>query len=229
MIPIIVEAIGLFLPLSFGIALSPIPILALVIILMTTKANKNAPAFLLGWILGISLVGILVFLTPGKQTANGAPTFIAGLIRIILGTALLVLAIWKWQQRQNSDRPVEVPKLITRLESVGIFQSAMTGFIFSAIYPKNLVLVIAGAVVIDRVVPLFTMQLIALLVFTALASLSIASPIIAYFLETQKVKVMLVQWKSWLVDNNATILIILLLIFGMLLLGRGIRFIAPYV
>ena len=68
----------------------------------------------------------------------------------------------------------------------------MTGFIFSAIFPNNLVLVIAGAVVIDRVVPLFTMQLIALLVFTALASLSIASLIIAYFLETQKAKVMLV-------------------------------------
>ena len=209
--------------------MSPIPILALVIILMTTKASKNAPAFLLGWVLGIFLVGILVFLIPGNQTANGTPTFIAGLIRIILGTALLVLAIRKWQQHQNSDKPVEVPKLITRLESVGIYQSAMTGFMFSAIYPKNLVLVIAGAVIIDRIVPLFTMQLLALLIFTALASLSIASPIIAYFIEKQKVKMMLVRWKSWLVNNNATILIILLLIFGMLLLGRGIRFIAPYV
>lgn len=196
---------------------------------MTTEANKNAPAFLLGWVLGIFLVGILVFLSPGNQTANGTPTFIAGLIRIVLGTALLVLAIWKWQQRHNSDKPIEVPKLITRLESVGIYQSVMTGFIFSAIYPKNLVLVIAGAVVIDRVVPVFTMQLIALLVFTTIASLSIASPIIAYFLEKQKVKVMLVQWKSWLVKNNAIILIILLLIFGVLLLGRGIRFIAPYI
>lgn len=229
MTPIIVEAIGLFLPLSFGIALSPIPILALVIILMTTKANKNAPAFLFGWILGILIVGIFVFLSPGNQTVNGTPTFIAGLIRIILGAALLILAIRKLLQRQNSDKPVEVPKYIARLESVGIFQSVMTGFIFSAIYPKNLVLAIAGAVVIDRVVTLFAMQLIALLVFTALASLSIASPIVAYFLEKQKVRAVLTQWKSWLVNNNATIVIILLLIFGMLLLGRGIRFIAPYI
>ena len=209
--------------------MSPIPILALVVILTATKDTKNGPAFLLGWMLGLFIVGILVFLYPVNQTENGTPTFLAGLIRIILGFILLMLAIRKLLKQHYSDKQVKVPKLITRLEKVGIFKSAMAGFIFSAIYPKNLVLSIGGAVVIDRVVSIFAMQVISLLVFTTLASLSIASPIVVSLLKKQKSEIMLAQLRSWLVKNNAIIIIILLLIFGVLLIGRGLRFIAPYI
>jgi hypothetical protein len=47
------QAIGGSLPLAIGIAISPIPIIAVVLMLTTPRAKTNGPAFLLGWLLGL--------------------------------------------------------------------------------------------------------------------------------------------------------------------------------
>ncbi|HUK72944.1 MAG TPA: GAP family protein [Streptosporangiaceae bacterium] len=47
------QAIGGSLPLAIGIALSPIPIIAVVLMLTTPRARANGPAFVLGWLLGL--------------------------------------------------------------------------------------------------------------------------------------------------------------------------------
>jgi hypothetical protein len=45
------EAIGQSLPLAIGVALSPVPIIA--VVLMLTTARANGPAFVLGWLVGL--------------------------------------------------------------------------------------------------------------------------------------------------------------------------------
>jgi hypothetical protein len=47
------EAIGGSLPLAVGIALSPIPIIAVALMLTSRKAKVNGPAFVVGWPLGL--------------------------------------------------------------------------------------------------------------------------------------------------------------------------------
>ena len=44
------EAIGQSLPLAVGVALSPMPIIAVVLLLTTPAARRNGPAFVLGWL-----------------------------------------------------------------------------------------------------------------------------------------------------------------------------------
>jgi Sap, sulfolipid-1-addressing protein len=44
------QAIGGSLPLAVGIALSPIPIIAVVLMLTSRRAKVNGPAFVLGWL-----------------------------------------------------------------------------------------------------------------------------------------------------------------------------------
>ena len=44
------QAIGGSLPLAVGIALSPIPIIAVVLMLTSPRARVNGPAFVLGWL-----------------------------------------------------------------------------------------------------------------------------------------------------------------------------------
>jgi hypothetical protein len=43
-------AIGGSLPLAIGVALSPIPIIAVVLMLTTPSARVNGPAFVIGWL-----------------------------------------------------------------------------------------------------------------------------------------------------------------------------------
>jgi hypothetical protein len=53
------QAIGESLPLAVGIALSPIPIIAVVLMLTSHQARINGPVFVAGWLAG----GLLADLT----------------------------------------------------------------------------------------------------------------------------------------------------------------------
>lgn len=219
----LLEAISNSLPMAVGIALSPLPVASVIILLMTPQARTNAPAFLLGWIAGIFSVGFVTFILPGVETTRGDPTHLSGLIRIILGIFLLALAWKQWQQQPKPNEPVKVPKLLARLDQIGTAHSLATGFLFTAINPKNLVLTAAGAATIDSSMLVPQSQVIALSIFTTIASLSVALPLAAYFLARQRVEGTFVRWKDWLIGNNVTVIIVLLLVFGTLLIGRGMK------
>jgi hypothetical protein len=222
----ILEAIGKSLPMAVGVALSPIPVAAVIMILMAAQARTSAPAFLLGWMLGILTVGFIVFLVPGIDTARGEPTALSGLIRIVLGITLLLLAVRQWYQRSAADALREVPKVFADLDQMGVIQSSVTGFLLSSVHPKNLVLSAAGAAAIDASMLDPGAQVIALLLFSVIASLTIAIPVAGYFLVGPSAEAMFRSWKDWLVEHNATMITTLLLIFGALLIGRGMKILA---
>ena len=47
------DVIGALVPLALGIAVSPVPVGAVVLILLSPRPKGASVAFLLGWILGI--------------------------------------------------------------------------------------------------------------------------------------------------------------------------------
>jgi hypothetical protein len=63
-------AIGEILPLAVGVAISPIPIIAVVLMLSTPKDRGNGLAFLLGWLVGPGLVGVIVLLVADPAGAS---------------------------------------------------------------------------------------------------------------------------------------------------------------
>jgi hypothetical protein len=176
--------------------------------------------------LGVLTVGFIVFLVPGIDTAHGEPTALSGLIRIILGIALLLLSVRQWRQRTAPDESREVPKVFAHLDRLGVIQSSVTGFLLSSVHPKNLVLSAAGAATIDASMLDPGAQFIALLVFSAIASLTIAIPVAAYCLVGPRAEARFCSWKDWLVKNNATMITVLLLIFAVLLISRGMTILA---
>ena len=62
------QAIGGSLPLAIGIAISPIPIIAVVLMLATPRARANGPAFLAGWLFGLGIVGAIVLALAGPRS-----------------------------------------------------------------------------------------------------------------------------------------------------------------
>lgn len=219
----IVEAIAGSLPMAVGIAISPIPVTAVMMTLTSTRARTNAPAFLLGWMLGILLVGFVVFLLPGIETARGEPTALSAVITIILGIALLFLSIRQWRQRIAADEPAKVPKVLARLDQMRGSQSLVTGFLFSSVNLKNLFLSAVGAATVDASMLGPAEQFIALLVFSAIASLTIAAPVAVYLLAGHRAEAIFGTCKNWLIRNNANMIIVLLLVFGALLIGQGMN------
>ena len=64
------QAIGGSLAFAVGIALSPIPIIAVVLILTSAKARVNGPLFVLGWLVGLGIVGAIVLAVAGPSGAQ---------------------------------------------------------------------------------------------------------------------------------------------------------------
>ena len=216
------SAIGESLPMAIGVALSPVPVAAAIIIMLSAKARTNAPAFLLGWVTGILTVGLVVFVVPGIDTSSGEPTTLSGYIKIALGVGLIALAGKQWQNRPKAGGEIPPPKFFTSLDQFGFGKSLLTGFLLSAVNPKNTVLGVAGAAIIDSSSLDPNSQLLALLVFTAVAGSSVALPVSGFFLFRQRAEPVLRSWKDWLIRNNLTVLIVLLIVFGTLLIGDGI-------
>ena len=69
------QAIGEVLSFGVGVALSPLPIIAVVLMLATPRGRTNGPAFLTGWVLGIAVLGTIVLLIASGASAsdNGSP------------------------------------------------------------------------------------------------------------------------------------------------------------
>jgi hypothetical protein len=220
----LVEAIKQSLPFAFGIALSPLPIAAIIMILMSARASTNAPAFLLGWFLGLLLVGVIVFMIPASQTEGGKPTDMAGLIRIALGILLLYFALIQWRSRPSPEDVVEVPKLLSGLDTLGAGKSLLAGFMLVAIHPKNLLLCMAGAAAIDLNTSTLVSQLGAYKIFVLIASSTVIFPMIPYLLARKRAKIIFESWKDWLVRNNKVAMAMILLVLGIVLVYRGIEF-----
>src|SRR5215470_8795977 len=68
------------LPSALGVAISPIPIAAVVLMLLTGRSRANGAAFIVGWVSGLALVGALVFSiasTGAARRMDGSPELLS--------------------------------------------------------------------------------------------------------------------------------------------------------
>ena len=88
------EAIGHSLPLAIGVALSPLPIIAVVVLLTSSRAHFLGPVFVLGWWLGLVVVGaiVLVVVGPSGGGSSGQRTRWVSWVMIALGRVSKVTA-----------------------------------------------------------------------------------------------------------------------------------------
>jgi hypothetical protein len=115
------EAIGQVLSLGVGVALSPVPIIAVVLMLATPRARFNGPAFLLGWIAGLALAGAIVLLVSSgtdASTDEGPATWVAYL-KLVLGLMLLALALKQWHGRPKAGEEAALPKWMQTIDTFG--------------------------------------------------------------------------------------------------------------
>jgi threonine/homoserine/homoserine lactone efflux protein len=66
----VAQAIGQMLPSAVGVAVSPLPIVAVVLMLVSRRGRANGAAFVLGWVLGLAIVGAIVLSVSGGAEAS---------------------------------------------------------------------------------------------------------------------------------------------------------------
>jgi Sap, sulfolipid-1-addressing protein len=217
------DALGQILPMAVVVALSPMPIIAVVLMLVSAKARVNGPMFVVGWLLGMIIVGGIVLLVAGPEASdNGEPASWVAYIELVLGALLLLLAIKQWRGRPADGVEPEMPKWMAAIDSFTPVKSAGIAALLSGINPKNLLLILAAASTIAQSGISGGEQAVVYGVFCVIGTLGVAIPVIVYFFLGDRAPALLRRMQTWMAHNNATIMSVLLLVIGVKILGDGL-------
>lgn len=219
------DVIGQLLPTAVGVALSPLPMVGVILMLLSNKAKVNGPAFLIGWLLGLAIVvgGIVAFVNPDKLNASdGDPSTLSGILHLALGALLLLLAVKQWKSRPQDGKEAEMPKWMAKMQDASPLFAVGMGAFLSGLNPKNLIFDIAAATTIVAGNLTTTQQIVSILVFMILASVTIGGPVIWFLVAGDSAKVTLGKLRVWLVQNNAVIMCVLFLVLGIKLIGQSL-------
>ena len=220
------SAIAEVAPAAIGMALiNPLPIMVVILMLFSPRATSIAPAFLVGWVLGLmAIFGLLLFvIAPEAIVGNDRePSALASLVRLLLGTALLFLAFRKWGSRPRPDEELKLPSWIGKLDTATPIAALGFGAVFSAVNPKNIAFVVAAVVAIAQADLTHREKLVPVAVYILLTSVGIATPVIWYAAAPASASETLAGWRRWLMGNYATMMTIIFLLFGVILVTKGL-------
>ena len=218
-------AVGEILGFAVGVAISPIPIIAVILMLFTSRAAVNSLSFLLGWILGLAVAGSIVLALGLEQSGGGEPDS-GGWIKIVIGALFLFLGWKQWSSRPHGDEEPEMPAWMARIDQFNAVKSFGLAFVLAAINPKNLGLTIAAVVKITGSGLSTGEEIGTLVVFILIASLTVAAPVLLNLALGSRAEGTLDTMKDRLVANNNTVMTVLFAVLGANVLGHGIAIVA---
>ena len=204
-------------------ALSPVPIIAVILMLGTPRARSNGPAFALGWVLGLVVVSVIVVLAAsGADDADSGPSTAVDVIKLVFGVLFLLLALKQWRSRPRPGGEVAMPKWMAAIDSFTPGKSFVLGAALSGVNPKNLALTLAAAASIAQAGLDAGGTVVAIACFVVIGSLTVGGPVVCYLVASRRAAGPLESIKDFMAAHNAVIMMVVLLILGAKLIGNGI-------
>ena len=101
-------------------------------------------------------------------------------------------------------------------------KALVLGLLLSAVVPKNLLLALSAGVIVGDATLSGGQAAVVILIFTVIAISTVAVPVVAHLVAPARMIGPLDQVREWLVDNNVTIMVVVLLVIGVVMIGNGI-------
>jgi threonine/homoserine/homoserine lactone efflux protein len=211
--------VGEVLPLAIGIAASPFPVIPAILLLFTDRPRAAAWAFLSGWLVGVGgAASVFVLLAEVVDQSTETPSW-ASWLRVVGGAALVAYGVKQWLGRSaDAEQPAWMRSISTATPAAA-FRMAL---LLSAANPKVLLLAAAAGLAIGADDFTARAEVAAVVIFTLVASVSVAVPVLAYTVLGERVLRPLGEARDWLVRNNSAVMAVVLVVIGLLLLLNGI-------
>jgi len=218
------QGISEVLPFAIGVAISPVPIIAVILMLFSSKARVNGPVFLLGWVAGLAIVSGVVYAIADSSSASNdsSASDTVSWVKIGLGVMLLALSLRSWRKRPAPGAEPEMPTWMAGIDALAPGKALGLGVLLSAVNPKNLILAIGAAAGLAQLGVPTGDAVLSLIVFVVLGSLTIAGPVVYYLAGGEDAKSALDELKAWLAAHNAAVMTVLFLVFGAVLIAKGL-------
>jgi threonine/homoserine/homoserine lactone efflux protein len=217
------EAIGGLLPAAIAVALSPIPIAAVVLVLAEARSRMTGPAFALGWVMGLTAVSVVVVLaTSGGDEPDGAVAQGIDWGLAAIGVLFLAMAVKLWVQRPRAGEEPKTPAWMASIDAISPGRALVLGAALSGANPKNLALTAAAAASISQAGLDRADTAAAIAVFVVLGSVTVIGAVVASLAAPRAVERPLAVVKQFMLDNNATIMMVILVVLGAKFLGDAL-------
>jgi Sap, sulfolipid-1-addressing protein len=210
--------------MAVGIALSPMPVIAVVLMLTSRRAKVNGPAFIAGWLIGLGAVGAIVLAIAGSggASSHGTPATWVSWVKIALGILLLLVAARQFRSRPRTGEEPRMPRWMNTIDKTTPAGALGLAAMLSGANPKNLLLAVGGAAAIAQTGIPAVQQVIAYLVFALIATIGVGAPVGIYFAMGNRAGKLLARLKDWMSKHNAAIMTVLCLIIAAKLIGDAI-------
>jgi threonine/homoserine/homoserine lactone efflux protein len=218
------QAIGGMLAMAVAVAFSPIPIIAVVLLLTGPGGKPKGVAYVVGSVTSTAILGgILVAIGVGSGTSSdGGPSTGTSVLKLALGVLLLGLAARQWRGRPLEGEDAVMPKWMGALDGFSPAKAFAAGVVLNVFNPKNLLLIVAGATAVASAGATGGQEAVAWAVFTVIAAIGVTTPVVIAFAMGDRSDALLGRLKAWMAHNEGVIMAVILLLIGVKLLGDGI-------
>jgi hypothetical protein len=216
--------VGAVLPQAMAIALSPVPMVCIVLVLMSARPVRAGLSFAVGWLAALTIaVGLVAWLTDTVADDAEATRDGVDLVQLAVGLLFGGLAVRYWRRRPVPGEPPSRPAIVDRIATMSPAALLVTGVGAALANVKNLPLVVsAGSLLGGSGLALGSLTA-AVAVFVVLASLTVLVPLLAVVIAgPERSAETLKSVETWLLANLNTITVVLLAVLSTVLIGRGL-------
>ncbi len=215
------QVLAQLIPVALAAALSTVPIMATLFILLSERRRVTALPFMSGWVIG-SAAG-LILATLAAQALPGRPRQFASLVdnlEIAIGSALVVfglVTLFRHKRSSTSQRP-------SRIEGIGSLGPLPVFGIGLALNlrPKALLLFAAASLAITGAPPLVDDDLFLIVVYTAIATSTVVVPTLATVFFPDRMEPRLVTARDWVSAHGTAVTGAVMILVGVVVLAAGI-------
>jgi len=222
------HAVGDVLGLAAAVAISPLPIIAIILLLATPRGRLNGLLFALSFVLGIAVVGAIMLTIggpSGASTSHHPATWVGGL-KLAIGVLLVLFAARLWRRRPRDAGQVQLPKWLAAIDGFTPPKIIGLGLLFSAGNVKNAAITVAAGASISSAGISVPQQIATLAIFVIIGSLGLLAPLAVYLIMGERAKRTLGSWRDWAAQHNAAVMAVLFFVIGIKLIGDGISILA---
>lgn len=218
------DAIGQMLASAVGIAISPLPLIAVILMLATPRGRTNGIAFTAGWVVSLAvLVTVVVVAGSGADAdGDGGPATWTLWLKLGLGVLFVLLAARQWRSRPRAGEEAGEPGWMKAIDSFTPAKSAGLAALLAVANPKNLVLAVGGAVSIASSSATTGGMSVAAVLMVLIASLCTLLPLSVYVFGGDRSARVLGGWKAWMGRHNAAVMTVVLVVLGAKYVGDAI-------
>jgi Sap-like sulfolipid-1-addressing protein len=97
----VAEGVGEILTYAIGVAISPFPIIAVILMLCSARARINGPMFLAGWVVALGVVSVVAYTLAdaGDDATDETTGDTVSWAQIAVGVSFLLIAARQWRSR----------------------------------------------------------------------------------------------------------------------------------